>query len=159
MSLDRTIVLVGEQQAAAAAALIASNWRPMADAEHPLAIRLYEHKDDATREQRALLWIRYGEIAAQAWVGGRQFSDEVWHEFFKREFLPDETGPSKRCRKGYRKWDYLPNGEKALVGSTELLTTFGKAEYLEQVMAYGATEFGVRYAPTPREMAAMRGTV
>lgn len=155
MSLDRVIVITGEQQAQAAARLIAGNWRQMSDDGHPMAIRAYEHRDNANAEQRALMWIRLGEIAEQAWVGGRQFSAEVWHEQFKREFLPEEEGPSKRCRKGYRKWAYLPNGTRELVGSTELLTMFGKAEYLTQIMAFGAAEFGVRYSPTPREMAGM----
>ncbi len=125
----------------------------MADDGHVLAVRLYEYKDQRTLEQQGLMWIRLGEIAAQAWVGGRQYPDDVWHEHAKREFLPDEEGPTKRARKGYRKWDYLPNMDRVLVGSTTGLTTFGMAEYMTQILAYGSTELGVHFAPTPREMA------
>lgn len=151
MSLDRTIILVGEQQAKAAISFISQNWAAMAAAEHPMAVRLYEHKDRRTLEQQSLMWIRLGEIAGQAWVGGRQFSDDVWHIHFKREFLPDEEGPTKRCRKGYAKWALMPSGERELIGSTTQLTTFGMAEYMTQIMAYGAGDLGVRFAPTPRE--------
>lgn len=156
MSFDRTIVVADERGAGIVESVIAANWREMAAAGHPLAVRIFEHKSDATKEQRALLWIRYGEIAAQAWIRGQQFSAETWHIHCKMAFLPEEGGPSKSCRKGYRKWDFLPNGERILVGSTEALTVFGKSEYLEQVMAFGASELGVRFSPTPSEIGMMR---
>jgi len=153
MSFDRTIIIDSQAKADALARVVATNWTQMHVDGHTLAARLYEYRDDATREQRALMWIRIGEIAVQAWVGGRQYTAETWHIQFKREFLPEEDGPSKRCRKNYRKWDFTPDGERILAGSTEGLTMFGKAEYLTQVMAYGASELGVHFAPTPREMA------
>ena len=127
----------------------------MAAAEHPMAVRLFEHKDKRTLEQQALLWIRLGEIAAQAWVDGRQYADVTWHEHAKREFLPDEEGPTKRSRKGYRKWDINPmTGEQVLIGSTTQLTTFGMSEYMDQLLAFGSGELGVHFSATPREMAA-----
>lgn len=153
MSFDRTIVLDSEQQLRIALAIVSRNWKAMAESGHPMAMRLYEHKDQRTLEQQGLMWIRLAEIAKQAWVNGQQFSDEAWHEHFKREFLPDEEGPTKRCRKHYRKWLISPlTGERAMVGSTTQLTTFGMAEYLTQVMAFGADEFGVRYSATPDEV-------
>ena len=154
MSLDRTFVLDNELRAEAAARFIASNWRAMNEAGHPMALRCYEHKERRTLEQQSLMWIRLGEISEQAWVGGRQFSAEVWHEWAKSEYLPDEIGPTKRCRKGYVKWAVMPSGERTLIGSTTQLTTFGMAEYMEQLQAYGASELGVRFAPTPAEAAA-----
>lgn len=45
MSLERTFVLVGEQQVQAAISVINQNWKAMADSGHPAAVRLYEHKD------------------------------------------------------------------------------------------------------------------
>jgi hypothetical protein len=126
----------------------------MQAAGHPLAVRIYEHKDRRTLEQQSLMWIRLGEVAAQAWVGGRQYADVTWHEHCKREFLPDEDGPSKRCRKGYRKWDINPmTGERVLIGSTTQLTTFGMSEYMTQLEAWGSDELGVRFSATPREAA------
>ncbi len=152
--MDKTFVLNHPMRADIAAQFIASNWKEMFASGHPMAVRCYEHKERRTLEQQSLMWIRLGEIAEQAWVGGRQFSAEVWHEHAKREYLPDEDGPTKRCRKGYSKWALLPSGERSLIGSTTQLTTFGMAEYMEQLMAYGATELGVRFAPTPAEAAA-----
>lgn len=154
MSLDRTFVLDGDERVEAAGRFVAANWRAMDTAGHPMAIRCYEHKERRTLEQQSLMWIRLGEIADQAWVGGRQFSAEVWHEHFKREFLPDEDGPTKHCRKGYSKWAVMPNGDRTLIGSTTQLTTAGMGEYMEQLQAYGAGELGVRFAPTPAEAAA-----
>jgi hypothetical protein len=155
MSLDRTFILRDSQQLMAVSVVIAANWKAMAASEHPLAVHVYEHKDKRTLEANALMWVRLGEIAEQAWVGGRQYAADLWHEFCKEKFLPDEAGPTKRTRKGYRKYDYLPNGRRDLVGSTTLLTTFGMHEYMEQLTAYGAGELGVMFSATPREMAGM----
>ncbi len=155
MSLDRTIIISGSAQVQLLNAVIGSNWQAMQAAGHPLAVRLYEHKERRTQEQQSLMWIRLGEIADQAWIGGRQYSSEVWHEQMKREYLPDEEGPTKRCRKDYRKWAHMPNGDRALIGSTTQLTTFGMAEYLTALMAWAATELGVMFSATPNEM---RGT-
>lgn len=153
MSLERTIVIDSQQKAEAACRFIESNWKPLSDSGHPMASHFHEHKPDATKEQRGLMWIRLDEIASQVWIEGRQYAADCWHEHCKREYLPDEPGPSKRCRKGYRKWDIDPmTGERVLVGSTEGLTTFGKAEYLTQIMAWGATEMGVHFSATPNEM-------
>jgi hypothetical protein len=156
MSFDRTIVLDSDAKLNAALSMISSNWREMVNAEHPMAVRLYEHKDKRTLEQQALMWIRLAEISDQAWIGGRKFDAEVWHEHYKRQFLPEEDGPTKRCRKGYRKWVFLPSGERDLIGSTTQLTVFGMAEYMTQVMAEAATELGVLFAPTPREAEGFR---
>lgn len=157
MTLDRTIILVSEPQFNLAVAVIGKNWEAMASSGHPMAVKLFEHKERRTLEQQALMWIRLEDIATQAWLGGRQFSAEVWHIHFKREFLPDEEGPTKRCRKGYRKWAILPSGEREMIGTTTQLTTFGMAEYMTQLMAYGAGELGVHFSPTPRETLGMNG--
>lgn len=151
--MDKTFVLDHPARVGFAERFIASNWKEMLESGHPMAVRVYEHKEKRTLEQQSLMWIRLEEIAAQAWVAGRQFQAVVWHEHAKREFLPDEEGPTKRCRKGYVKWAALPNGDRSLIGSTTQLTTFGMAEYMEQLMAYGAGELGVRFAPTPAEAA------
>lgn len=95
-------------------------------------------------DQNALMWAGpLREVAEQAWVDGRQFSAEVWHRFFKGEYLPETTDPElARLVKdpdNWRKWDYLPAGERVLVGSTTDLTVYGFSQYLEQVFAYGAS--------------------
>lgn len=94
--------------------------------------------------QNSLYWAGpLTDIAEQAWVRGRQYSAEVWHEFAKREFLPEDNDPDLarqvRNPEQWHKWDMTPNGERVLVGSTTDLTVHGFGVYLEQVYAYGAS--------------------
>ena len=98
-----------------------------------------------TPDQNSLMWSMgcLQCIADQYFVDGKLFSADTWHEYFKREYLPDEAtepyihehvkNPDK-----YRKWSYLPNGERVLTGSTTDLTKYGMGIYLEQIYAYGA---------------------
>lgn len=90
------------------------------------------------------------DIATQAWVNGRQFSAEVWHEHFKREYLPEDDDPEWHglVKDGYRKWDYTPAGARVLVGSTSQLTKKGFARYLQQIEADGAN-MGVMFSAAP----------
>lgn len=69
------------------------------------------------------------QIAAQATVGGKLFSAEVWHEQFKRQFI----GVIE-----------LPNGEVIGKSSTDLDTAQFSA-FCDQVEAYAATELGVTF--------------
>ena len=92
------------------------------------------------------------DIAEQGYVDGRTFTAEVWHEHFKREYLPEEYDPTL-CKEGYRKWDYTPKGERVLVGSTTDLTVRGFALYLQQIEAYARIELGVQFHASPRKAA------
>lgn len=148
--MNKTIVIIGEQQFNAAVSVIRSNWRAMSDSGHPMAVHMVEHKERRSLEQQGLMWIRLGEIAEQAYVDGRRYSDVIWHRHAKEQFLPEEDGPTKSCRKGYKKWDYLPNGTRELVGSTTQLTTYGMSQYQLQLEAMGA-EMGVLYSSNPNE--------
>lgn len=67
------------------------------------------------------------QVAAQAVVGGRQFSAETWHEQFKRMFIGVEE---------------LPDGSVIGKSSTKL-TTAEFSEFCTQVEAYAASELGV----------------
>lgn len=120
------------------------------DADKPLEFLLREEVKARKPDQNALMWAGpLRDIAEQGYVEGRTFSADVWHEHFKREFLPEEYDP-ELCKEGYRKWDYTPKGERVLVGSTTQLTVRGMAMYITQVEAYGASELGVRFHASPR---------
>lgn len=120
------------------------------DASKPLEFLLRDEVKARKPDQNALMWVGpLADIAQQGYVDGRTFSADVWHEHFKREFLPEEYDP-ELCKDGYRKWDYTPNGERVLVGSTTQLTVKGMAQYITQVEAYGASELGVRFHANPR---------
>jgi hypothetical protein len=95
------------------------------------------------------MWVGpLADIAEQGYLKGRTYIAEIWHEYFKRKYLPEQFDPAK-CMDGYRKWDYDPDGERLIVGSTTKLTKAGFAEYLTQVEAFGAN-LGVRFTESPR---------
>lgn len=145
----RTFRLIGEDQRRAAAALLAN--LPV-DAKAPLEVVFREPVKGRSLDQNALMWAGpLRDIEEQAWLAGRQFTAAVWHEYFKEQYLPDDTQLQpdeleKRVKDPakYRKWDISPGGKRVLVGSTTELTKFGFSEYLEQVLAEGAG-LGVRF--------------
>lgn len=115
------------------------------DDTNPLEVIVREPVKARTMTQNDLMWVGpLADIAAQAYVGGRTYTAEIWHEFFKAEYLPETYDP-EYTKDGYIKWDYTPSGERVLIGSTTQLTKRGFAEYLEQVMAYGAN-LGVQFS-------------
>ena len=82
-----------------------------------------------TTKQNKRYWSRgvLKQIAEQAVVNGRQYSAEVWHEQFKRQFIGVEE---------------LPDGSVRGKSSAKLTTAqFG--EFCEQVEAYACTELSV----------------
>lgn len=110
---------------------------------------LREATKKRNNEQNALMWAVLGDIADQVWVDNRQYSADMWNIYFKTLFLPDETTEPYIHElvtkpESYKKWDYLPNGERNLVGSTTDLTTYGMSIYMEKVYAF-ASEKGVRF--------------
>ena len=130
----RTILLVGEMQRETAQQVL--NNVPL-DPAKPIEVVIREQQRSRKLDQNALMWVVLADIAEQAYVNGRCYSAEVWHEFFKREFLP-ESYTNGITLEGYKKWDYTPDGRRVLVGSTTKLTTTGFAEYLQQIEAYAA---------------------
>lgn len=69
------------------------------------------------------------QIAEQAVVNGKQFTSEVWHEQFKREFI------------GVMQ---LPNGDVIGKSSTDLDTAEFSA-FCDEVEAYAAMSLGVTF--------------
>ncbi|SEJ99831.1 NinB protein [Achromobacter sp. NFACC18-2] len=114
------------------------------DDENPLEVVIRERAKPRRMSQNALMWAGpLNDIAEQAWVNGKRFTAEAWHEHFKREFLPEQFDPDL-CLEGYVKWQITPRGDRVLVGSTTGLTVKGMAQYLTQIEAAGA-ELGVEF--------------
>lgn len=139
----RTIVVDGDPRRAVVAQL----------AENvPLGVEVVFREPVKPRkpDQNALMWSGpLKDIASQVWINGHQYSVEVWHEHFKREFMPDEfdarnTDGLVLKPETYRKWECTPSGEVFCVASTTQLTVKGFAQYLEKVYAFGA-QHGVRF--------------
>lgn len=72
-------------------------------------------------------------IAAQAWVDGRQYSAEVWHDHLAAEM-------------GFLQETVMPSGEIVVRRrSTTEMSVTEFSEFMQQVEAYAATELGVRF--------------
>ena len=123
------------------------------DAEKPLEVVIREEVKSRKQDQNNLMWAcQLKDISEQAYVDGRTYTPEVWHEHFKELFLPDEFSYDKNniqevVKEGYKKWEDAPSGTRILVGSTTQLTVKGFALYLQQIEAFGANlgvMFGVK---------------
>jgi len=137
----KSFLLYSASQLAAAQTQLAN--LPL-DAENPIEVVIRERVKPRKMSQNALMWSGpLKDIAEQAWVAGKRFSAEAWHEHFKREYLPEEYAP-ELCREGYAKWQITPRGDRVLVGSTTDLTVKGMAQYLQQIEAAGA-QMGVEF--------------
>jgi len=137
MTLARTFILRSPEHAQSLMAFVRSNARELADQGTPLQVRVSIYRRSRSTEQNALMWVRLTQIAEQAWVGGKQFSAEAWHEHFKRELLPEETAS------GVSKWRDLPRGGRELAMSTTDLNVAEFGDYLTALEAYAASELGV----------------
>jgi hypothetical protein len=143
----RTIYLVGEPQRETLTSL--ARQLPI-DPQHPLEIVVREKIKTRGLDANARMWVGpLKDIAEQGYVGGRSYSAEVWHEHFKKEFLPEEFD-AELTKEGYAKWDYTPGGDRILIGSTTQLTVKGFAQYMTQVEAFGAN-LGVEFSASPNE--------
>lgn len=147
--LTRTFVLGSIHPLQAAISLLPN--LPI-DSENPLEVVVREKQKVRGMDANARMWAGpLKDIEEQAWVGGRRYGAEVWHEQFKREYLPEDDDPelSDLAKEGYRKWAFTPSGERVLVGSTTDLLKRGFALYMTRVEAFGAS-LGVRFSASPR---------
>ena len=141
----RRILLAGVSQLKAARAVLDNV--PL-DAAKALEFIVREQVKVRKPDQNSAMWSgTLFDIAEQAYVEGRTYSAEVWHEHFKRMHLPEEYDP-ELCKEGYRKWDYTPGGARVLIGSTTDLTVKGFDRYLQQVEADGGN-MGVLFHAAP----------
>lgn len=120
-----------------------------------IEVVLREEPKARTPDQNALMFAGpLKDISEQAWVHGRQYSVDVWHEYFKENCLPNEIKDPYihelvKHPGSYKKYDVNPAGSLVLVGSTTELTKYGFSQYLEQVFALGSS-LGVLFSERPR---------
>lgn len=94
-------------------------------------------------DQNALYWSVIGQIAEQAWIEGRQYGKESWHEYLRQNVMPEEI--ETRSGEIRSKWNPVPFGKGVTVISTTDLSKRCFAEYTEMVMAFGSG-LGVRFS-------------
>lgn len=100
-----------------------------ANAELEVSIRPYNSKRSI--EQNRRLWKIYGELADKAWVNGRRYSAETWHEYCKGMFLGFELKA-------------MPDGTEVKTPiSTTTLNTAEMTDYQNRLQAWAAGNFGL----------------
>jgi len=133
MSISRTFVLRDESNAAALHSFLKANAKAMADAGKPLQVSISEAGAKRSIQQNRRNWALVTYIAEHAWVEGRQYSKETWHEFFARKF-------------GLMKEIVLPDGEVTLQReSTSEMDVETFNIYLLRIEAYAAQELGIEF--------------
>lgn len=126
----RQFILREESQCRALYAFLKNNWPACAESGKPLAVTVAEHKDKRHAQQNRLYWALLRQISEQAMIGGKRFSDECWHEYYKRTFLGLVD---------------LPNGQQAGESTTKLsVSEF--ADYVNKVTAHAASDLGVIFS-------------
>ena len=99
------------------------------NAELEVCIRPYNSKRSIKQNRR--LWKIYGELADKAWVNGRRYSAETWHEYCKGYFLGFELKA-------------MPDGSELKTPiSTTTLNTAEMTDYQNRLQAWAAGNFGL----------------
>lgn len=100
-----------------------------ANAELEVCIRPYNSKRSI--EQNRRLWKIYAKLADEAWVNGRRYSAETWHEYCKGMFLGYELKA-------------MPDGTELKTPiSTTTLNTAEMTDYQNRLQAWAAGNFGL----------------
>lgn len=99
-------------------------------AEKGQHLRVIVTADEKTRnsQQNRMYWgAILKDISEQAWLNGRQFNKDVWHEFCARKY-------------GVCEEMTLPDGEIILKRKSTTEMSVGEfSDYMTQVMAFGAS--------------------
>ena len=141
----RKYLLRGPDQVRALVALIPN--LPV-DPDRPLEIIVREEAKERKLSKNALYWAILTEISEQAWLHGKQYSKDVWHEYAKKEIMPNMI--KTKDGEERTKWCDSPTGSPVAI-STTMLEDECFGNYITALEAFGAG-LGVRFStPRPRE--------
>jgi len=104
-----------------------ATWEAMSQSKHPLVIEFKPESTKRNLQQNKYYWAVLRQIEEQAWIEGRQYSSEVWHEAAKRKFIGVVD---------------LPGGGGMAMSSADLSTS-EFAEFVTKVEVWAQMEFGV----------------
>lgn len=107
---------------------IAQNWEAMAKTKAPMAITITDTKAKRSSQANRYYWAVLNQISEDAWMDGRQYSADVFHEYFKRQFIGVID---------------LPGGH-SMAESTTKLDTAEFAAYVRKIEFFAAQELGVQ---------------
>lgn len=135
VALYREFTLSNGNVWSALVALVKANAPSFAKNGAPLRVIVTSEEKKRNAEQNNFYWgVVLRDISEQAWVNGRQFDKDTWHEFFARRFgvCEDVT---------------LPDGEIIVRRKSTTQMSVGEfSEYLNQIQAHAARELGVEFA-------------
>ena len=117
--------------------IVRDNAKAFNDSGKPLRVILTSSDRKRSNEANAFYWaFLLQQISEQVWTEGRQYSKNVWHEYFAQMFaekieitLPDGSILNRRK-------------------STSEMKMGEFSDYLQRVEAFAATELGVRFIDT-----------
>ena len=99
-----------------------------------LEITIRPRKSKRSSEQNRRLWKIYGEMADKAWVNGRRYSAETWHEYCAGLMLGFDI-------------KQMPDGSEVRTPiSTTTLNTAEMSDYQNRIQSWAAQEFGIIWA-------------
>ena len=124
--MKRTFIIRERRHMENLLTFLAGNWEAMSKTKHPMQVDIQPEATKRSLQQNRRYWAVLNQISEQAWVEGRQYSSECWHELAKRKFIG--------CID-------LPGGG-LLAMSTTGLSTKEFAEYCQRVEAWAQTELG-----------------
>ena len=108
---------------------LAGNWEAMSQTKHPMQVECKPESKKRNTQQNRYYWNLLHQIHEQAWVEGRQYAPEIWHEMGKRKFIG--------CID-------MPGGGLMAMSTTDL-STKEFAEYVNKFEAWAASELGVTF--------------
>jgi hypothetical protein len=115
-------------------AFVKANAKACIERGEPLRLTFTSDEGKRHAVQNKFLWgVVYRDISEQAWVNGRQFDKDTWHEYFARMFgVSDELT--------------LPDGEIIMRRKSTAQMTVGEfSTYVNQVQAWAANHLGVEF--------------
>ena len=92
-----------------------------------MTVEIRDTKAKRSTQANRRYWAILNQIADEAWLEGRQYSADVWHEFMKRRFVGTVD---------------LPGGV-SMAESSAHLNTAEFAVFTEKVEVFAATELGI----------------
>lgn len=115
-------------------AFIKANAAACLDRGRPLRVIVTEDEKKRNAEQNKFYWAAViTPISEQAWVDGRRFDKDTWHEYFAR-------------RHGVCEELVLPGGEIVTRRKSTTQMTVGEfSEFIAAVQAEAATDLGVQF--------------
>ena len=141
----RVILLRGEQQRETLLALVRN--LPVND-KRPLQVTIQEETKQRGLNANAYYWVMLGQAAEQAYLEGRRYDADVWHEYVRRNVMADEITLKDGTVRS--KWIELPDGSTTIVSTTQLERKCF-AEYTTTCEAFFAN-LGVIFKPNPRDL-------